>query len=539
MLKKVKISTSLLLVLILFGVLQVSSNITAYMYLKGNNENIEDITAIADELTLLRDTRYQLLETQFIINNSLIDMLIGDLDEQQSKIARARKGKETAKALFQKFWDIPGLTEDSTRWEKLKQAYNGMDDVLDRQISVLEKNQNADTIIKTLSGMRQIRYQRLESFMTEFEAYNKVANATYTDVQSHASESYQSFFTIFISSLVAILIVILLVHLMMKYILIKPLANITAHFDLIEKGDLRSLIAIDSKNEIGQLCIGLNKMQMGLSSTVANVRQGVESINLGSREIAAGNIDLSSRTEEQAAALTETAASMEQISATVHQNTENTKHAYSMIDATAQAARQGETLMQNVAEKMQAITVHSQRIGEIVGMIESISFQTNILALNAAVEAARAGEQGRGFAVVASEVRNLAQRCATFAKEISVLIANSEVDIKDGVQWVEKTGASINDIVVSVNNVARIMESISQASGEQSRGVEQVHAALTQMDQVTQHNAALVEEIATTSANVEAQTQTLAEAVAAFRVNRADQGREEDAAQALLLDAPT
>ncbi|MBW7984148.1 methyl-accepting chemotaxis protein [Enterobacillus tribolii] len=528
MLKKIKISTSMLFVFILFGLLQIGSNTTAFIFIQGNNSDLNALNTIASEFSTLRDVRYQTLETQYTINSTLIGLLGNDASELQSKIDQARKGKENGRKLFQQFWDIPGLTQDSARWEGLKQAFYDLDAEFESQIAILEKKLSADVTVKMLSEMRERRAQRVERFTTEFAEYMKATETVYHDVQEKARDEYQTFYSIFIASLITIFVIILLVHMMMKYILIRPLGEVTTHFDLIEKGDLRTFIPVDSNNEIGRLYAGLHKMQTGLRSMVANVRQSVDSINLGSREIAAGNIDLSSRTEEQAAALTETAASMEQISATVHQNTENTAQAYSMVDATAQVARQGETLMQNVADKMQAITSHSQRISEIVGMIESISFQTNILALNAAVEAARAGEQGRGFAVVASEVRSLAQRCATSAKEISVLITNSETDIREGVQWVEKTGDSIREIVTSVNNVARVMESISQASNEQSRGVEQVHAALTQMDQVTQQNAALVEEIATTSANVEAQTKSLAEVVSIFRVNSGEESKEEE-----------
>ena len=231
-----------------------------------------------------------------------------------------------------------------------------------------------------------------------------------------------------------------------------------------------------------------------------------------------GGVNYGGMTEEQAAALAQTAASMEQITATVQQNADNAQQAAQMINSTASIAHSGEQVMESVIAKMRTINHSAQKMSDIISVIDGIAFQTNILALNAAVEAARAGEQGRGFAVVAGEVRSLAQRCALSAKEHNDLIATSSNDIKEGMSLVEHAGETMADIVLNVNKATSIVDSISYASDEQSRGVAQVSIAISQMDQVTQQNAALVEQVATTAANVEEQADTLAKAVSIFQL---------------------
>jgi methyl-accepting chemotaxis protein-4 (peptide sensor receptor) len=261
-------------------------------------------------------------------------------------------------------------------------------------------------------------------------------------------------------------------------------------------------------------------MQAGLNETVRSIRNGVQTITIGTHEIASGNGDLSRRTEEQAAAVVETAASMEQITATVKMNTDNALNASQMAQNTAVIADAGEKQMQDVTKKMDAISQSAQKMVDIISVIDGIAFQTNILALNAAVEAARAGQTGRGFAVVAGEVRNLARRCADSAKEISILINESTLYIREGAELANKTSQTMVDISHSVGKVNQVMESIALASEEQRRGVEQIRIAITQMDHVTQQNAALVEEVATTAAGVNEQADLLSQSVSVFRVKQ-------------------
>jgi methyl-accepting chemotaxis protein-1 (serine sensor receptor) len=289
----------------------------------------------------------------------------------------------------------------------------------------------------------------------------------------------------------------------------------------VAEGDLTQDIRIDSNDEIGQLLEALRRMNSSLSGIVTQVRAGTDTIGTASGQIAAGNQDLSARTEQQASSLEETAASMEELTSAVKNNAENARQANTLAQTASGVAGRGGEVIRQVVGTMGEINESSRKIAEIIGVIDGIAFQTNILALNAAVEAARAGEQGRGFAVVASEVRNLAQRSATAAKEIKVLIEDSVRRVDTGGQLVEQAGATMREIVNSVQRVTDIMGEITSASAEQTAGIEQINVAVVQMDQVTQQNAALVEEAAAAAEAMQDQAQRLAEAVSVFRIGQA------------------
>jgi methyl-accepting chemotaxis protein len=287
----------------------------------------------------------------------------------------------------------------------------------------------------------------------------------------------------------------------------------------VAAGDLRQQIKIESTDEIGQLLVALQKMNAGLVGIVSEVRGGTDMIATASGQIAAGNLDLSSRTEEQASSLEETASSMEELTSTVKQNADNARQANSLAATASQVASRGGSVIGQVVETMGEINNSAKKIVDIIGVIDGIAFQTNILALNAAVEAARAGEQGRGFAVVATEVRNLAQRSAAAAKEIKLLIGDSVERVDAGSKLVNEAGTTMHDIVESVRRVTDIMGEISAASQEQTSGIDQINQAITQMDQVTQQNAALVEEASAASEAMQEQAARLAEVVSVFQLD--------------------
>ena len=297
-----------------------------------------------------------------------------------------------------------------------------------------------------------------------------------------------------------------------------PLERAVGLADQIAGGDLTADIHDDRKDELGHLLRSLSAMAARLRAVVGEVRSGVESVSAASSQIATGNHDLSARTEQTAANLEETAASMEELTATVTQSAETARQANLLAGQAAQAAQRGGEVVGQVVSSMQHITDSSRKIADIIGVIDSIAFQTNILALNAAVEAARAGEQGRGFAVVASEVRALAGRSAEAAKEIKHLIATSVDNVAQGCTQVEKAGSTMDEIVVSVRRVSDIMGEISSASSDQTHGIEQINQAMVQMDQVTQSNAALVEEAAAAAQSLERQAQALVHTVSVFRL---------------------
>ncbi|NKE66171.1 HAMP domain-containing protein [Ramlibacter sp. RBP-2] len=310
----------------------------------------------------------------------------------------------------------------------------------------------------------------------------------------------------------------------------RPLREAVQVAETVATGDLRLRLDGRGRDEAAQLLQALQHMADSLVTVVTDVRAGTDAISTASGQIASGNQDLSQRTEEQAASLEETAASMEELTGTVKQNAENARQANQLARSASEVAVKGGAVVGQVVDTMAGINAASRKIADIIGVIDGIAFQTNILALNAAVEAARAGEQGRGFAVVASEVRSLAQRSAAAAKEIKALIDDSVGKVDAGSQLVDQAGQTMQEIVGSIRRVTDIMGEIAAASQEQTRGIEQVNQAITQMDQVTQQNAALVEEASAAAQSMREQAGALVQAVSVFKLQGGPAPRVEPAA---------
>ena len=345
------------------------------------------------------------------------------------------------------------------------------------------------------------------------------------DVAKGEFDASQSrYTTVLIVSIVVILAGVLLAALIGFWLIraiTRPLNEAVRAAESVAAGDLTQRIEVHSQDEVGHLMQAMQDMNASLVSIVSQVRTGTDAIEVASREIAAGNLDLSSRTEQQAASLEETASSMEELTSTVKENAEQAHHASKLVLSTAEIAVNGGAVVGKVIDTMGSIKESSRKIADIIGVIDGIAFQTNILALNAAVEAARAGEQGRGFAVVAAEVRNLAQRSASAAKEIKTLIGDSVEQVEAGRKLVDEAGEAMDDIVTSVQLVADIISGTATASQEQSSSIEQVNQAIAQMDQVTQQNAALVEEAAAAAESLQDQSGKLIEAVSVFKLDGA------------------
>jgi aerotaxis receptor len=336
-------------------------------------------------------------------------------------------------------------------------------------------------------------------------------------VSSLGSAASAATYANFGATLAGLLINVYLWH-TLRTNMMQPLERALLGARAIAAGDLTANFDTDARDEMGQLLTALQQMNCNLMATIGDVRSNVDTMALSTSEIAAGNADLSARTEAQAASLEETASSVEQFSATVKQNADSAISANALAAKAAQVAVQGGALMAEVVHTMDEIDGSSRRIVDIIGLIEAIAFQTNILALNAAVEAARAGEQGRGFAVVASEVRNLAQRSAVAAKDIKQLIDESLSKVGVGLSQVRRAGDTMDQVVTSAQEVTGIMQHIATASREQSLGVEQVNSAVAHMDQVTQQNAALVEQAAAAAASLAQEARQLTRAVSVFNL---------------------
>ena len=334
-----------------------------------------------------------------------------------------------------------------------------------------------------------------------------------------AKAAYTTILTVSITCVVLGLVAASVFGLLISRSVTRPIQQAVQLAQAVAAGDLTTRIDVKTTEETGQLLSALKTMSEGLIGIVGNVRQSSDSIATGSAQIATGNADLSQRTEEQASNLQQTAASMEQLTATVKQNADTAQQASRLAISASDAATKGGQVVSQVVGTMEQITASSKKISDIIGVIDGIAFQTNILALNAAVEAARAGEQGRGFAVVASEVRSLAQRSANAAKEIKTLIGESVAKVETGSALVDHAGQSMDDIVHQVKRVNDLIAEISSASIEQTQGIGQVGDAVNQLDQVTQQNAALVEESAAAAESLRHQAARLADVVGVFRLN--------------------
>jgi methyl-accepting chemotaxis protein len=420
--------------------------------------------------------------------------------------------------------DVSNRLEQLNRQMQTARAHQRYTDLLEAraafrtgQIDFLKliadgKKQEATRLLATTITKNQNIYSdKIKGLIDLGEAFMVDAN--------HAADDQYETGTIYMLSLagLAILLACGLAYWVTRSIT-KPLQIAVRVARTVAAGDLTSRIEVHTTDETGQLLQELKDMNYSLVTLVGDVRKGADTIATASSEIAAGNLDLSSRTEQQASSLQETAAAMEELTSTVRQSADNARQANQLVQSASATAGKGGMVVAQVVDTMEEINTSALKIVDIIAVIDGIAFQTNILALNAAVEAARAGEQGRGFAVVASEVRNLAQRSAAAAKEIKVLIDDSVQKVDSGSRLVKQAGATMNDIVTSVQRVTDIMGEIASASQEQETGIGQINQAISEIDSVTQQNAALVEQAAAAAASLQNQAGGLAQKVSVFRL---------------------
>ncbi|WP_033575601.1 methyl-accepting chemotaxis protein [Dickeya chrysanthemi] len=435
----------------------------------------------------------------------------GDMDNAQKTLESASEALKHAKAGLAQFRNSPqiGISDGLVRqlvtsWEQI------LGNAVEPMMTALKEGKMDD--------FKRIFLKQYPPMSVEFgELTEKYAAAIQSDNTIMDVEHYIAISkNILLAALVIGVGVLFLSDRYLVNYLVKPIGQIKRHLELLTSGKLGVELEEFGRNCAGQLIPYIRAMQHSLRNTVQTIHAGSSVIYTGTSEIRQGNGELSRRTDQQAAALQETAASMEELTSTVKNNADNVRQARQISEEAQKMARQGGDITDSVVTTMQSISDSSRRIADITSVINGIAFQTNILALNAAVEAARAGEQGRGFAVVAGEVRSLAQRSAQAAKEIETLIGESVSRVDTGSALVREAGSAMEVIISSVSRVHDLMGEISAASDEQSRGIAQIGQAVTEMDGVTQQNAALVQEASTAAASLEEQAQNLAEAVAAF-----------------------
>jgi len=505
-----------LLLLVFFVMQLVNSGLSLYAA-HTDKTNFEQISNTTQQRDALSQSWSYLLQTRNTLNRAATRLALKQPQDNITQLmADAKASLKKAEDAYAAFLALPRRTEKAAELTAVNKAsYQQLHDMLQSLNDML----SAGDMQGFLNGPAQ-KYQ--DQFQKDVGNYTEYVGGRFQQAQQQTVESYQN---VMVNTSVIIVLLVLLTALALiitRRILFTPLTVMRGHFDRIGAGDISAPIAVEGRYEIKVMLDSLQQMQQSLANTVRTVRHGADTMFSGLKGIAVGNTDLSARTEQQASALEETAASMEQLTATVKQNAENARQATQLARDASNTAEKGGELTGNVVKTMNDIAGSSKKISAITSVIDGIAFQTNILALNAAVEAARAGEQGRGFAVVAGEVRSLAQRSAQAAKEIKALIDESVSRVSQGSALVESAGNTMDDIVRAVTRVTDIMGEIASASDEQSRGIEQVSIAVTQMDQVTQQNATLVQQAASSTHALEVESENLTRAVSVFRLATSD-----------------
>jgi methyl-accepting chemotaxis protein-1 (serine sensor receptor) len=540
MFSRVRVVSGLLCVLALFALLQLFSGGMFFKTVSSDKENFAYNQRLNTLQQAMGTSWVSLVQARNTLNRAGIRFLqdaqmSGSGASVKELVALAGEELKQAEVSYQIFND--NLSEQGKTAENvvaLQANYKAYHDAL-AELMVFFTAGNFKGFVDQPTQSYQDKFQKDYSAWLE---HNKDLSQQGVEANQHA---YNRSITIVTATLAVTLLMIILVWNVMRSVLIRPLRQSIEHIQHIARGDLTQPVEINVRNEIGELLTSLQHMQQELVRTVRTVRDGSDAIYTGASEISIGNNDLSSRTEQQAASLEQTAASMEQLTATVKQNAENARQASKLALTASETAQQGGKVVDGVVTTMKEIAGSSRKIADITSVIDGIAFQTNILALNAAVEAARAGEQGRGFAVVAGEVRNLAQRSAQAAKEIKGLIEDSVSRVNTGSVLVESAGDTMSNIVSAVTRVTDIMGEIASASDEQSRGIDQVGLAVTEMDRVTQQNASLVEESAAAAAALEDQASHLKQAVSVFNIGKefvAQAVNKTTAMKTLQSDAP-
>lgn len=439
---------------------------------------------------------------------------LGMTERADSTLDEAQRSFRQVVDRFEQFREVK-LPEGSERQPYVDAIINGYEQAMGQPFVDAVISGDEDAIVAGLEGFRS-GYDVFSAAVDDFVHYAEERGNTLILENAQLSKLADG---IGLGLLVLAGLIALFVIRTVNVYLVRPLAAAVSHCERVAEGDLTANIESKGRNEIGQLFAALGDMQGQLKNLIATLQSSSDTVATGASQISAGSQDLSSRTEQQAAALQETASSMEQISSTVRQNTETSRSANELSTQAASQAEEGIQEVEQTVSLMQDIERSSGQIGEIIQVIDSIAFQTNILALNASVEAARAGEHGRGFAVVASEVRTLATRTAESSQEIHRMIGDVNSKIASGSAQAGRSGEKIRDVVAVIHRVAELIGELSMSAQEQESGITQIGSAVTEMDSVTQQNASLVQQTSAAAASLEQESQRLAEMVAHFKLD--------------------
>ncbi|MCA8020726.1 methyl-accepting chemotaxis protein [Burkholderia metallica] len=521
---KIKLASGLLGVLTVFCLFLFAIEALGFWALKSTRSGVDDLSNIAiAQVDAASQATQQLLDARINLSRAGTRMVRGG-PKPEDIIRHAGTSLAEADKAFATLTAAPPVDDaNRARVAALAERYRALRGALGELVQFLD----ADNIQAFLDQPTQ---SIQDAYIAELRRFTDYGGASSRTALGTIDGGMLWFKSVGIVLLAAMLVASAAIYAAARRAVVAPLEEAGRHFERIAQGRLDEAVRAGGVFEIDRMLRGLAAMQASIADTVRTVRHASDAIHLGAGEIAGGNADLSARTGTQAASLEETAASMEELTATVRQNTDSARAASALADAALEATSHGGGVVDSVIDRMRGIAQSSGRIAEIISVIDGIAFQTNILALNAAVEAARAGEQGRGFAVVAGEVRSLAQRSAQSAKEIKALIEDSVAQINGGAELVERAGEAMRTVSTSITRVVQTMSEITSASVEQSVGIEQVNQAVTQMDQLTQQNAALVEEVAAAAASLNDQTAHLMQAVSVFELGDGRTARGERAA---------
>ncbi|MBJ9966447.1 methyl-accepting chemotaxis protein [Burkholderia seminalis] len=521
---KIKLASGLLGVLTVFCLFLLAIEALGFWALTSTRSGVDDLSnvAIAQVDAASRATE-QLLDARINLSRAGTRMVRGGPKPEDIIRHAGASLAEADKAFAVLTAAQPVDDTNRARVAALAERYRALRGALGELVQFLDADNIQAFLDQPTQGIQ-------DAYIAELHRFTDYGGASSRAALDTIDGGMLWFKSVGIVLLVAMLAASAAIYAAARRAVVAPLEDAGRHFERIAQGRLDETVRAGGVFEIDRMLRGLAAMQTSIASTVRTVRHASDAIHLGAGEIAGGNADLSARTGTQAASLEETAASMEELTATVRQNTDSARAASALADAALEATSHGGGVVDSVIDRMRGIAQSSGRIAEIISVIDGIAFQTNILALNAAVEAARAGEQGRGFAVVAGEVRSLAQRSAQSAKEIKALIEDSVAQINGGAELVERAGDAMRTVSASITRVVQTMSEITAASVEQSVGIEQVNQAVTQMDQLTQQNAALVEEVAAAAASLNDQTAHLMQAVSVFELGDGRAARGEHAA---------